>query len=263
MSIAPTPDPYSNLLRSMVPMDPTEALRRLQVLVQSEPDLNRTESDHSCPADTLKWLGQLHAVVRGMKKTSDEVSLKVSIDSLIRSQGTSGSGIIRAVLYRALAEAELAAPASEQGAFIAAGNELDAFAAISKVLASAHQSLLIVDPYLDGKALTDFMGSAAEGVPLRLLSDEATVKPSLSPAVERWILQYGANRPLELRLAPSKTLHDRLIVVDDAEVWSLTQSLKDFANRAHGSILKTDPVTAGLKITAYSQVWDSARQTSN
>lgn len=240
-------------------MDPTEALRRLQVLVQSMPNLRSIQDDYSCPPETLKWLGQLHAVVSEMKRTGDEIRLDVASDRLVRTQGSDGEGAIRAVLYRALAAAELTAPASEQGAFIAAGNELDAYAAISKVLGSAKQDLLVVDPYMDGKALTDFMTSAAEGVMLRVLADEATVKPTLAPAVERWTAQFGATRPLQLRLAPARSLHDRLIVVDEREAWSLTQSFKDFANRAHGAVIRTDSETATLKIAAYMYCWNDAR----
>jgi hypothetical protein len=260
MSTTPTKADYlEEALRGFAPMDATEALRRLQVLVQSEPNFRAIQEDHSCPPETLKWLGQLHAIVRAMKLAGDEVALNVASGMLVRSKGQSGGGEIRTVLYRALATAELAAPASEQGAFIAAGNELDAYAAISKLLAAARHDLLVVDPYMDGKALTDFLPSAAEGVRLRVLTDEATVKETLAPAADKWKAQFEAKRPLEVRLAPGRSLHDRLIMIDEGEVWSLSQSLKDFANRAHGSILKTDAETAALKIGAYDRLWNDAR----
>lgn len=260
MSNLPTAtDPMADMLRTLTPMDPTEALRRLQVLVQSEPNFRTITNDHGCPPETLRWLGELHAVLSAMKRIGDEVPLQSAVRRLVQSKGTDGGGEIRIVLYRALAAAELAAPASEQGAFVAAGNELDAYAAISKVLASAKGALLIVDPYMDGKALSDFLPSAAEGVTLRVLADEASVKPTLAPAVEKWSAQFKGVRPLEVRLAPARSLHDRLIVVDETEAWSLTQSLKDFAQRAHGSVLKADAETAALKIAAYSDLWIAAR----
>jgi hypothetical protein len=258
MNRAPA-DPVAQAFRQFQPMEPTEALRRLQVLVQTLPNLRSIQDDYSCPPETLKWLGQLLAVVSAMKRHADELALTVATDQLVRMQGSQGHGEIRAILYRALAAAELDAPASEQGAFIAAGAALDAYAAISKVLASAAKDLLIVDPYMDGKALTDFMPSAGEGIVLRVLADEASVKPTFTPAAEKWKGQFGATRPLEVRLAPARTLHDRLVVVDELEAWSLTQSLKDFATRAHGSVIKADPETAALKIAAYLQAWNSAQ----
>ena len=50
------------------------------------------------------------------------------------------------ILYRALAIAEMRAPVSAQGAFIAAGNSFDAFAVVGKVLGTATADILIVDP---------------------------------------------------------------------------------------------------------------------
>lgn len=249
----------ANALGNFMPMDATEALRRLQGIVQSEPDLRAVRDDYSYPPETLKWLGELEAVVSGMKRFADEIALRSAKGRLVRTGGRSGAEEVRAVLFNALTAAELEAPASEQGAFIAAGNELDAYAAISKVLASAERVLIVVDPYLDGKALVDFMPSASEGVALRILVDEASLKPTLAPAAEKWQAQFAEARPLEVRLAPARTLHDRLILVDERDAWTLTQSLKDFAGRAPGSILKADPELGERKNAAYGELWNGAR----
>ena len=155
---------------------------------------------------------------------------------------------MRSILYRALAMAELKAPTGVQGAFIAAGNSFDALSAVTKVLGPASKSVLVVDPYMDEKTLTDFVPLTNEGVQIRLLSDARTVKPSLKPAVTRWQSQYGTTRPLEARLAPSAALHDRLMIIDDDTVWVLTQSLNAFANRAPASIVRVDQETAALKL---------------
>jgi hypothetical protein len=114
----------------------------------------------------------------------------------------------------------------------------------------------LVDPYLDESVLTDFAGSMQESVPLRLLTDQVTVKPSLAPAVLRWQAQY-ANRPLEARLAAPKALHDRSIFIDGTQAWSVTQSLKDLAKRSPGEIVRADD-TATLKIAAYEAIWTNA-----
>lgn len=256
---AQTFDPLSEAMRSVLPIDSTGALRRLQTLVQTQPNLRSILDDYSFPPETLIWLGQLDAIVDAMKRIADSTALRIATNQLVKTQGQSGAGEIRALLYRVLAAAELAAPASEQGAFIAAGNEFDGYAVITKVLASAQQNLLVIDPYMDGKALTDFLSGASELVSLRVLTDEAFAKPTLAPAVERWRSQFGQTRPLEVRLAPARSLHDRLIIVDEREAWSLTQSLKNFAERAHASVLKADAETAGLKISAYILIWTNSR----
>ena len=91
---------------------------------------------------------------------------------------------------------------------------------------------------------------------MRLLSDSQSTKPEiLQPAAARWTKQYGAARPIKIRLTGPRLLHDRLMVLDGAQVWVLSQSLKNFAARAHASVLRVDDaeVTA-QKIHAYEQM---------
>ena len=111
---------------------------------------------------------------------------------------------------------------------------------------------------MDEKTLIEFVPSANEGVAMRLLSDAAGVKASLKPAAIKWQEQYGAKRPLDLRLAPSKALHDRLIIVDSTVAYTLTQSLNAFATRAPASVVRVDPETSGLKVAAYTEIWKNA-----
>lgn len=165
---------------------------------------------------------------------------------------------ILTILYRRHAVAELAAPAAIRGAFINAGNAFSAMVAVGQVLSSAQRSVRIVDPYMDEKALTEFALLAAEQVAVELLADAGTVKPSLQPAAGRFVQQFGAARPLHVRFAPARSLHDRLIVVDGQTVWTLTQSLNAFAARSPASIVRIDGDAVPLKIGAYDDFWNNA-----
>jgi hypothetical protein len=162
------------------------------------------------------------------------------------------------IVYRALGVAEMRAPIAVRGAFIPAGNAFDAFAAVGKILAVAARDIMIVDPYMDEKALTDFAPLAGEGIGICLLADETHRRPTLIPARQRWATQYGLSRPLDVRLAPKGALHDRLIIVDHAQAWILTQSLNAFAARSPASIVRVDQEAATLKIAAYTAIWNSA-----
>jgi hypothetical protein len=90
------------------------------------------------------------------------------------------------------------------------------------------------------------------------MADQANVKPSLQTASYKWVQQHGKNRPLLVRLAPQKSLHDRAIFIDQTTAWTLTQSLKDFAKRSPAEIVRADD-TAALKIAAYEEIWASAQ----
>ncbi|RWD50456.1 MAG: phosphatidylserine/phosphatidylglycerophosphate/cardiolipin synthase family protein [Mesorhizobium sp.] len=161
------------------------------------------------------------------------------------------------ILQRALARVELAVPAAS-GSFLPVGSPMDAMTAIGKVLKEAKSRLLIVDPYLDETILTDFAPMSAEGVKIDLLSDSGSVKATLAPAVKRWTAQYGIKRPIEARATAPRQLHDRLIIVDDAKVWNVSQSIKDLAARSPASITVVQGDVAMLKIPAYAEMWNAA-----
>src|SRR5262249_43065776 len=126
----------------------------------------------------------------------------------------------------------------------------------------AKSVLTIIDPYLDENVLTEFAVLASEGVVVRLLTDEATAKPGLFPAHEKWRVQYGPMRPVELRLAPPKSLHDRAIDVDGSDIWILTQSFNALAARAPATIARAPAEVRDVKIPFYQQAWQGAKRVS-
>jgi hypothetical protein len=214
------------------------------------------------PTTTTQWLAKAYALASKVDLL-EAATIKDAMQWLTSSEygreiKASYATSVAQALYRTLAVAELSAPATAQGAFIPAGNAFDALAAVGKVLASATTDLLIVDPYMDENALSKFAVLAAETVPLRLLADLNSVKPSLKPSADAWIKQYGQKRPISVRLAQERTLHDRLIIVDGKEAWVLTQSLNAFAARAPATIVRTDNETAMLKAAAYDVIWNGA-----
>jgi hypothetical protein len=240
--------------------DPEAFYLQIKSLVQTLPSLRSVTDDYQLIPETKIWLGRLYALVEQSGELVDCFTLRLNGPKLIETHisGVKAVREISAILYRTLARAELAAPASAQGAFVAVGDHFDVFRAVKDIFGNAQHELLIIDPYLDEVVLTDFLPLANEGVKIRLLADEAALKQSLKPATERWIGQHGLNRPLETKVASARSLHDRLIFVDGKAAWLLTQSLKDFAARAPGTIQRTDAELARLKIVAYEAIWLSA-----
>ena len=231
-------------------------------LIEAAPNLVGT-GNYS--PEIIQWLSRGYALVAASKDISEAnffrnfMNEAIDAYSLVYSDRRIGlSKQIMAILYRQLALAELEAPAAVQGAFIPAGNALDAMAAFSKVANRATQDLLIIDPYMDEKTLTDFAPTAHEGVSIRLLADAHYVKATFGPAVSRWLAQYGSKRPLSARLATAKTLHDRLLLIDVKEVWIITQSLNAIAERSPASIVRVEGDTSSDKIAAYQDIWSKS-----
>ncbi len=238
-------------------LDPESLYIHLGRLVASMPDLR---GPGPITPEINQWLGRAVALVEASGANGADIAfLKVAtqgLDTVLRDQNAQA---IAAIVYSALARAEMNAPASAQGAFIAAGDALNAFAAVAKVLARAKNDLMLVDGYADPTILTDYAVTAPEGVQLRILTaNKESRKLALRPAVERWGKQFGADRPIAVRVAPAASLHDRLILVDGAEAWSPGQSFNAMAERSHTSIVKSDPELSAMKVQAYEAMWQNA-----
>ena len=236
------------------PIEPEDLYRRVGRLIESAPSF---EGIGPLAAEQMTWLGRAEALI----DVSDDISARAEFalgksKLTFPSQRPIGFQGLMLALYKVLANAELKAPPGSQGAFIPVGSSFDAYAAVSKILSSGKTDILIVDPYMDDSVLLEFGGTLIEGVTLRLLTDTATVRPNLAPAALRWKSQYPS-RPLDVRMAAPKALHDRAIFVDRKDAWAVTQSLKDLAKRSPAEIVRADD-TAPLKIAAYEDIWSKA-----
>lgn len=236
-------------------LDPATYYRMLGRIIEEAPNI---PPNKPLSPDARKWLGRVDALVLQSGDIADRMDLRVAM-GFIETNREYGMSAVFSVLYRVLAAAELKAPPSERGAFIPVGSGFDAFAALGRILSEAKTDVFIIDPYLDETALTDFAVAVPQGVPLRLLADDNGFKPTLAPAVKRWIAQHGSARPLSARLAPARSLHDRAILVDGGQAWTLTQSLAHFAQRSPAEIVNVGGELAALKIVAYEKIWSGAK----
>ncbi len=238
-----------------MPLSPEDLYRQLGRLIETMPNLD-TEP---LSTEAKQWLGRADALVQQHDDMMLVATWGATLSVLNRSIGKASKiADIQQTLYRVLGAAELKAPAGIQGAFIPVGGSFDAFAAIAKVLKTATKDVFIVDPYLDHTVLTEFGVALPENIPLRLLADEKDHKPTLTPAATKWAQQHGGKRPLAVRLAPWRGVHDRSIFIDGKTAWNLTQSFKDFAARSPGEIIRADD-TAALKIPYYETIWGAAK----
>jgi hypothetical protein len=240
-------------------LNPESLYRQLGRLLEEMPGLANwgAGAGGTLTDEAHRWLGRADALVQETGDVRDSVEFRMGAANLDRASRPQGIEQIKRVLYRALAAAELSAPPAARGAFIPVGSSFDAFAAISKILQTAKRDVFVVDPYMDETALTEFGLAVPERLSFRLLADQKDHKPTLTPAAQKWASQYGGTRPLAVRLAAPRTLHDRAIFIDGSGAWTLTQSLKDFAKRSPAEIVRADD-TAALKIAAYEGVWSGA-----
>ena len=97
---------------------------------------------------------------------------------------------------------------------------------IRKLIKTASQKLLIVDPYVDHTLFVLLSANMAQDLSVQILTKSPS--PDFFLEAEKWQKQHsGAS--LDIRL--SKDFHDRFVVVDD-KCWHLGCSIKDAGNKA-------------------------------
>ena len=227
--------------------------QQLGSLISVMPNLRH----YPMPKETLIFLGQAEALIDQLGDSVVAIDFRMAMHNLVPDGSSDAATRVTLALYRALAKAELMAPSPARGAFIPAGNSFDAMKAVGSVLNNAASEILLLDPYMDATTLTDFASLAPDSVQIRVLAEQGKVKSTLKPAILRWQGQYQ-DRPLVGKLAAPGQLHDRAIFIDKKEVYLVSQSFNALATRSPATIQKLDMETAGLKASAYEQIWQSA-----
>lgn len=229
-------------------------------LVETMPDFFDDASDWT---DVHQWLGRLAAYLKEDGEIPDYASLvtaahfmdqRYAIDSYVSQ--------IKMIAYRALGKAERSRPAGTANTFIPVGSSFEALSSVGKIIRGAREEVLLVDPYANAEILSDFAASAAENVRIKILSDKQKSSLDLVPHARAWNQEHGDRRPLELRLAKSGILHDRVIFIDQRHVFVVGQSFKDLAKKSPTTITRQDAETSVLKLEAYQQMWAEATEKS-
>lgn len=234
---------------------PPEQLRALlEQAISSAPTL---EFDKTRTIDEERWLSRAETLVEASGSVPDLLNFRVARGKL----GTYHHSMseIMGPLLNAFERVELYAPASGQGRFIPPGETWNGYAALVKVIQPPCTDLLIVDPYLDGGAFVDLMPQTNASSLVRCLTIKGSYHESLMSASRKWQSDpIGVTHPVEVRYGPTRSLHDRMIIVDMREVWLVSQSLKDIAARSPATLIKADPELAGLKSVHYDELWNAS-----
>jgi hypothetical protein len=205
-----------------------------------------------------QWLRRAGALIEASGGMAEVLQFRVAVQNLDGPLRARNAETIAEIVRRAFARAELEAPPAAQGTFIVAKDAVDAFVAVRKILATAENEVLLVDPAADAKALTDVALLAPDHVVLRLLADQDAHKASLRSATQRWIRRFGAVRPLYVRLAGAGILHATLILIDGTAAWALRTSFSKLAKGSDISLVRIPPRAASSMIDAYAAHWDAA-----
>jgi len=209
-----------------------------------------------------RWLVTATEVLRSSGSLKEALQLTTACENLDGPLRARHAETITSILHHMFNKAELNAPREVRGSVVIIGGNLNAFEAISRLLATASSDALLVEPDAAAKILADYGILAPERITMCLLADEAQYKPSLIEGVQRWQRRFGDSRKLMVRVASANTLHERLILLDSARGWVLGAPFGQLAKRRHTILLRMRPEEEARKLAVYAEIWQQAKSLS-
>ncbi len=209
--------------------------------------------------EVQRWLASANALVRSSGSLTEALQFTVACENLDGPLRARNAETITNILHRVLFEAEVNAPREVRGSVLLIGESLDAYTAMSRLLATATSDALLVEPDAAAKILADYAILAPERVTVRLLADEAQYRPSLIGGVQRWRQRFGDNRNLMVRVASANTLSERLILLDGGRAWVLGVPFSHLAKRTLTTLVRMRPEEEARKIEVYAEIWEEAK----
>jgi hypothetical protein len=205
------------------------------------------------PATIRMKMGQAYALTYEVGEMADALQVRECSKNLPKIYDDE-KGFVETALYRAIGRAEILATVETTSAYMAVGKSFDALAAISKVFREAKRLLVIVDPYADATFFTDFAVLAEPSIRIRIMGQPVN-GGAFAVAAKKWMEQHTSERPLEARITEPRSLHDRLIFVDDHSVYHLSQSFNQLAARSPATLYALDEELLKLKRDHYEGLW--------
>ena len=241
------------LTRRAIP--PEQLLALLEQAIQEAPALLYEEA---LSESDVRWLGKADALIEASGSMSATLKFRTARNSL-HTYAHSRNAIMQP-LYDAHSRVELLAPQAMRGRFIAGGDTWNGYVAIVEILQTPCEEILIVDPYLNSIVYLELSPHLPENTQLKCLAiRRPEYHAGIVAAAAKWASDtISQARSVEFRYAQAGSLHDRLIIIDKANVWLISQSIKDIAKKSPASILKADPELANIKADHYLAVWEGS-----
>ncbi len=136
------------------------------------------------------------------------------------------------------------------------GSQYFAYKRLSEILESAKTSITIIDNYVD-RTLFDMLEPCNENVAIRILTKE--IKPGFEPAHRTFTMQF--KRSIEVRTQKSD-VHDRYVVVDDKDFYSLGASLKQTGDKLTSLVQFQDMSAIATLRDQIEEIWARSSPTA-
>jgi hypothetical protein len=232
-------------------MENEQLLAEVEDLIRNRPDGNLI---HQPTDENTSWLGRVGAVLEAIDKI-DAISVTSNIRNLHSVGGLLAEGSFPKILvalqkarYRLRIESGgLTAIAVEQGMVF------EYFDEIRKIIETAAQDLLFVDPYLDADFVARYLGFVPQGVSIRLMVGDKKLA-TLIPSVDAFVQQNKT----QIKVRSDPGFHDRYLFVDNCNCYQSGASFKDGGHNAPTTLTQISDAFAAMHST-YENIWNKAK----
>lgn len=224
-------------------------LKETDELLRSMPS---SEAFQARTAEKSAWLGRASAVAHAW----DEPKATVKLDPIIARlnlgiQVHAYLGGLIAFIHEMRHDLCLRTQLT-LNANVGTGAVFDYFDEIRKVIETAKQDVLFIDPYLDAEFASRYLPHISTGVSIRLLGREKIA--TLMPAVE--LLRKQNNLQIEVRSAQG--FHDRYFIIDNSRCFQSGASFKDGAKKAPTTLTEIVDAFPAVQAT-YESLWSTGQ----
>ncbi len=226
-----------------------------EILAEIEDILRNTpprESIHLESDENYSWFGRAAAALEEWNSIKGMLA-RTDIDNIQNSMSRiSEDGLRKTITTLHQARHNLRMKTSGPiGVAVSNGMVFDYFDEIRKIIESATQDILFIDPYLDAEVISRYIVHVKQGVTIRLLAREKL--KTLIPAANAYKNQE--KQDIEVRSAPA--FHDRYIIIDKNSCYQSGASFKDGAKKSPTTITQiTDAFDAVC--STYEDLWKNA-----
>jgi len=139
-----------------------------------------------------------------------------------------------------------------QERFFPPHSQWDAYVEIKKIITTAKNELVVIDPYVDG-SFFQILAACSHSLQVKILSFK--IPPDLSLEAKKFLMQHP-NFALEIKTA--KAFHDRFITIDGTQCYHVGASIKDAGNKAFMISQIEDKANLDALLRQQASIWTSA-----
>lgn len=228
-------------------------LLKLVDLMDNIPDFPRT-GRVAGESPARQWLARASALINRLGPAGQSAKVETAMGVL----GTNSvwaadqiKGLVQDAIEALRLDLELEGRA-DIGNVYAAGEVYRLFSDLKDIVAATRDEILLVDPYFNGEAFHDYLSMLGSGKTIKILAER------YAEDVRAYAARHSAQYSSEVDIRRSRELHDRLVIVDNADCWVVGSSIKDAAAKSPTYLLPLQPKLAEAKRNIYSAMWDRA-----